>query len=186
MEQVLTKEMTIASIFSTFPDKSQKLSQEITNFGLHCVGCSAATWETIEAGMLSHGKTPQDIENLITRLNTIIQEQSTPSTISLTPRAAEKYLKLLEEEGKAGWGLRLDDRLSGCNGYEFIVDYSEAPSEKDLVFESQGIAIHIKKSKLQNLLGSEIDWIEGLQGAGFKVSNPNVKSSCGCGSSHGY
>ena len=101
--QQITKEMTIAEIFSTFPDKSQKLAQEITSAGLHCVGCGAATWETLEAGMLGHGFAEEEIDTLIGKLNSVLLEKTDPSTIQLTAAAAKKYHAILKEEGKEGW-----------------------------------------------------------------------------------
>lgn len=179
-------QMTIEEILSLFPYKAQRLSQEITNAGLHCVGCHAATWETLEAGMMGHGMNQVAIDRLVGRLNALLDEEVDPTTITMTPRAAKKYLEILEEEGKQGWGLRLAERMAGCSGFEYSLDYSEKALDDDVVFESSGIQIHVNKALLKRLLGSEVDFIEGLYGSGFKVSNPNVKSACGCGSSHGY
>lgn len=179
-------QMTIEEILSLFPHKAQRLSQEITNAGLHCVGCHAATWETLEAGMLGHGMGKDAIDRLTGRLNALLEEEIDETTISITPRAAKKYLEILEEEGKQGWGLRFTERMAGCNGFEYHLDYSEKALHDDEIFESLGIQIHINTGMLKRLLGSEIDYVDGLQGSGFKVSNPNVKSSCGCSKSHGY
>jgi iron-sulfur cluster assembly accessory protein len=186
MKQTIHKEMTIEDILSMFPSKAQKLSQEITNAGLHCVGCQAATWETLEAGMLGHGMTEAHIERLVKRLNALLEEQSDPNTITMTQRAVEKYKSILAEEGKEGWSIRLSEEMAGCSGFEYILDYSEKADEDDQVFVSNGMQIHVKKRKVPRLLGSEIDYIDALQNSGFKISNPNVRSSCGCGSSHGY
>jgi iron-sulfur cluster assembly protein len=180
------RHMTIEEILSLFPFKAQRLSQEITNAGLHCVGCHAATWETLEAGMLGHGMTNEAIDRLVDRLNALLEEEVDPTTITITKRAAKKYLEILEEEGKQGWGLRFAERMAGCNGFEYALDYSEKALADDAVFESLGIQIHVNKGMLKRLLGSEIDFVDGLQGSGFKISNPNVSSSCGCGTSHGY
>jgi iron-sulfur cluster assembly protein len=180
------RHMTIEEILSLFPYKAQRLSQEITNAGLHCVGCHAATWETLEAGMLGHGMTDEDIERLVDRLNALLDEPVDHSTITITPRAAKKYLEILEEENKMGWGLRFAERMAGCNGFEYALDYSEKALPDDVVIVSLGIEIHINRAMLKRLLGSIIDFVEGLQGSGFKITNPNVKSSCGCGTSHGY
>ena len=68
------REMTIEEIFKKFPHKGQKLAQEMTNSGLHCVGCSASTWETVEAGMYGHGMDDEQIEDLLKRLNAILDE----------------------------------------------------------------------------------------------------------------
>ena len=61
MEQTITRDMTIEEVFKRFPSKAQKLAQDMTNLGLHCVGCSASTWETIEAGLLGHGMGEEDL-----------------------------------------------------------------------------------------------------------------------------
>lgn len=184
--QKISREMTIESILSLFPNKAQRLAHEITNAGLHCVGCHAATWETLEAGMLGHGLKDEDIERLLGRLNALLEEEADADTISMTPRAAKKYKEILEEDGKQGWGVRFEERMAGCSGFEYALDYSEKALEDDEIFLSQDIEIHVKKSTVSRLLGSEIDYIDGLNGSGFKISNPNVKSACGCGSSHNY
>lgn len=186
-KQKIHRHMTIDQILSMFPYKAQKLSQEITNAGLHCVGCHAATWETLEAGMMGHGMGEEAIARLEHRLNLLLDEpDSDKDTITLTKRAAKKFLEILEEEGKLGWGLRFGDRMAGCSGFEYLLDYSEKASDDDEIFESHGIQIHIEKSAAKRLMGSEIDFVDGLQGSGFKISNPHVRSSCGCGSSHNY
>ena len=182
----IDRQMTIEEILSLFPYKAQRLSQEITNAGLHCVGCQAATWETLEAGMYSHGMNDEAINRLVDRLNALLAEQVDLSTITITSRAAKKYLDILNEDGKQGWGLRFAERMAGCNGFEYSLDYSEKALPDDTVIVSQGIEIHVTTPMLKRLLGSEIDYVDGLQGSGFKISNPNVKSSCGCGTSHGY
>jgi iron-sulfur cluster assembly accessory protein len=189
MTKTIHKGMTIEEILSSFPMRAQKLSQEITNAGLHCVGCSAATWETLEAGMMGHGKEEEEIDYLVGRLNELLKEQEAeydPETITLTKRAAEKFKQVLKEDGKEGFALRFGDRLAGCSGFEYILDYSDKASDEDMVFSSNGIEIHVDKASVGRLVGSVIDYVDGLQGAGFKISNPNAKSSCGCGTSHGY
>src|ERR1700722_5596778 len=139
MKDSITREMTIEDIFTKFPHKSQKLAQEMTNAGLHCVGCGAATWETLETGMLGHGFEEKQIDGLIARLNGILAEEIDLSTISLTPRAAKVFARILEEEGKKGWALRFGIRAGGCSGYEYILDYSKEAKENDTVFRSENI-----------------------------------------------
>lgn len=182
----ITPDMTIEEILSMFPNKAQRLAHEITSAGLHCVGCHAATWETLEAGMLGHGMSNEAIDRLVARLNALLEEKVDETTITITKRAAQKYLEILEEEGKQGWGLRFSEKMAGCSGFEYVLDYSEKARPDDTIFESLGLQIHINNAMVKRLLGSEIDYIDGLQGSGFKVSNPNVRSSCGCGTSHGY
>lgn len=185
-QQKIHRELTIEQILGMFPGKSQKLAQEITNAGLHCVGCGAATYETLEQGMMGHGKSEDQINDLVKKLNKLLDEPVDRSTITVTPSAAKKFLEICKEENKAGWALRFDEVLAGCSGYEYVLDFSEKPSSNDIVFHSNGVDIHIDSKKQGRLLGCEIDWVENLHSPGFKISNPNAKSSCGCGSSHNY
>lgn len=185
MTQQITRTMTIEEIFQRFSSKSQKLAQEMSRIGLQCVGCGAATWETLEAGMYSHGFSDGDIDNLIEKLNRILEEPLPKKTIVLTEKAALYIQKILKEEGKEGWSLRFGDRPGGCSGYEYILDFSRSPTENDEVFHSYGIDIHVNKARVPFLIGCEIDYVEGLQ-SGFQISNPNAKGSCGCGNSQTY
>lgn len=185
-KEYITPQMTIGEIFSNYPHKSQRLAQALTNAGLHCTSCSAATYETLEAGMMGHGMNNEAITKLVDQLNAILEEEIDLDTITITSRAAEKFRQFAEEEGKGGCALRFGDTAGGCGGFQYILDFSDKAEEDDAIFESEGVEIHIKKGMLGRLLGCMIDYVDGLQGAGFKISNPNVKSSCGCGSSQGY
>lgn len=185
-QDTIFKEMTIEDIFAKFPQKAQKLAQELTNTGLNCVGCQAATWETLEAGMLGHGYAEEEIEKLVERLNAILKEKVDLTQILVTKRAADKFLQILKEEGKEGYALRFGDKAAGCSGFEYTLDFSKEPTEEDAVFHSNGIDVHVNKGAVSRLMGSEIDYVDGLNNAGFKITNPNVKSSCGCGKSQSY
>ena len=186
MEETITLDMTIANIFEKFPSKSQRLAQAMTNAGLHCTSCSAATWETLEAGMLGHGMSKDHMERLVHELNSILREEVDLSTITLTARAAEKFAQFAKDEGMEGSGLRFGDTAGGCGGFQYLLDFAEKAEEDDETFEAHGMKVFVKKAALNRLLGCTIDYVDGLQGAGFKISNPNVKSSCGCGSSQDY
>lgn len=186
MTQTISKEMTIESILSMFPQRSQKLAQALTRAGLHCVGCGAAQWETLEGGMAGHGKTHDQVDALVLELNKILAEPLELNTISLTERAAVKFRSICEAEGKPNLGLRLGEEEGGCSGWQYVLDFSEAAEAHDEIFNSHGIEIHVDKCQLTHLLGVEIDFIDSLHGGGFKISNPNVRQSCGCGNSQGY
>lgn len=187
--QSITPLDTIEDIFNRFPQKAQKLAYELTRWGLQCVGCSAATWETLESGVMKHGKTQADLYKLVERLNQILQETSSIETISMTLAAATKFKQIREAEGAPTAGLLFGERAAGCSGFEYTLEFTDdadddAKSDK-ISFESHGITIHVHKNSLSRLLGCEIDYVDGLH-SGFKITNPNVQSSCGCGSSHGY
>lgn len=181
------KLMTISDILGYFPNKAGRLSQEITHAGLHCVGCHAATWETLEGGMLGHGKSPEQIDQLVDRLNALLEEETDLTTISLTEEAAKKFLEFAALEGQPDAALRFGVEMKGCSGFGYILDFSSAAKPDDVVFESQGIQIHVNNKEVNKLIGCKIDYLTGLHDSGFKViDNPNAKSSCSCGSSVGY
>lgn len=179
--------MTIDEILSSHPEKSQKLAATLSASGLQCVGCGAATYETLEAGVLGHGMSLDDLDRILGALNAVLSESGgDPLTISMTEKAAERFKKILKEEGKEGYSLRFGDQPGGCGGYEYVLDFSKEKQEDDEIFESCGIEIHVNKKILHRLLGCQIDYSDGLKTSGFKISNPNVKGSCSCGKSQSY
>lgn len=187
-QELIHRQMTIQEILTLFPQKSQRLAQEITNAGLHCVGCHAATWETLEAGMRGHGYEDAAIERLLNKLNAVLKTDlnADKTTVTLTPKAAEKFLEFAQSEGKQGTALFFSDKLEGCSGFTYILDFSDKAGPNDAVFTSHGIEIHVPKDRLTRLIGSVIDFVQTLSSTGFYVENPNTASSCGCGSSHNY
>jgi iron-sulfur cluster assembly protein len=184
---MITRQMSVAEIFARFPHKAQRLSSILSGAGLECGGCHGPTSESLEAIALGSGFEESEIEELERQLNGSLEEPEPPrDAITLTSRAAAKYRAILDEEKKVGWGIRFEEQAGGCNGFEYLLDYSQKAREGDVVFVSEGVEIHVPKNIVNRLVGSEIDFVDGLRGSGFKVSNPNVKSCCGCGSSHGY
>jgi iron-sulfur cluster assembly protein len=103
--------------------------------------------------------------------------------ITLSPKAVEKIGELLggQSDGE-GQALRVAVRGGGCSGFQYALAFDRA-KEDDHVFEVDGVAVIVDKTSMQFVFGSEVDYIEGLQGAGFQVNNPNVVAACGCGSS---
>ncbi len=118
------------------------------------------------------------------------QETSAPATqeeaqelVKLTARAAEKVKAIrAEEKIEDGLGLRLKVMGGGCSGFSYDLFFDQ-PQEVDQTFESQGVKLLCDQMSLMYLVGTEIDYVESVQGSGFKFTNPNVKSTCGCGSS---
>ena len=103
--------------------------------------------------------------------------------IYLTDKAAEKVKEIAKAEGLEGQGLRVQVKGGGCSGFQYDLYFDEKPTDMDQVFDSHGIAIVVDPLSLQYLEGTRVDYVEGLHGAGFKFENPNVKGTCGCGSS---
>lgn len=104
--------------------------------------------------------------------------------ITLTDRGAEKVQEFLASQAAAGEtaGLRVGVRGGGCSGFQYALAFDEQHDD-DTVFEDKGIRLLVDRSSLPYVHGSVIDFVDGLQGAGFKVDNPNVVAACGCGSS---
>ena len=106
--------------------------------------------------------------------------------VTMTETAAKKVSELRLEEGKPEWGLRIRVVGGGCSGMSYELGWEDQQASDDDITESQGIKVYIDKNSAPYLSGIEIDYVEGLHGAGFKFNNPNVKSSCGCGQSHRF
>jgi iron-sulfur cluster assembly accessory protein len=106
-----------------------------------------------------------------------------PEPIELTDKAAEKINELLADtpEGTEQ-ALRVAVRGGGCSGFQYALAF-DAPKEDDHRFEHKGVSVVVDKTSMQFVFGSQVDWVDGLQGAGFSVNNPNVVAACGCGSS---
>jgi iron-sulfur cluster assembly accessory protein len=103
--------------------------------------------------------------------------------VGLSDKAAEKVREIRGEENiEEGYALRLKVQGGGCSGFSYDL-YFDQPQETDRPFEVKGVKLICDEMSLMYLLGTEVDYVEGLHGAGFKFNNPNVKSTCGCGSS---
>jgi iron-sulfur cluster assembly protein len=104
--------------------------------------------------------------------------------IEITDKGAEKVHEFLssQQADAAAAGLRVGVRGGGCSGFQYQLAFDEQ-RESDVVFESHGLKLLVDGESLQFVSGSTIDYEESLQGAGFKVNNPNVVAACGCGSS---
>ncbi len=178
MKEPIHRQMTIEEIFRRFPNKSQQLTAELAQAGLHCAGCSASAWETLEAGMAGHGMNDSEITALLERLNHVLDDSEDNSTIRLTEKAAQKFRELLAEENKSGWSLRFGVNPSSCCGGENFLDYSQKARADDTVFEYHGIQIHVNQKSAPQLLGTIIDYVEGKHGAGFKISAPPCGGCC--------
>ena len=103
--------------------------------------------------------------------------------ISLTTKAAEKVREIRESEDLGEQGLRVRVIGGGCSGFSYDLFFEDETTEFDQIYESDGIKLFVDMMSYQYLEGTEIDYVDGLYGAGFKFMNPHAKSTCGCGSS---
>ena len=105
------------------------------------------------------------------------------SAVTLSDKAVGKIKELLGgAEDAEGQALRIAVRGGGCSGFQYALALDRRKDD-DHVFEHAGVSVVVDKVSMQFVLGSEVDYIDGLQGAGFTVNNPNVVAACGCGSS---
>ena len=104
--------------------------------------------------------------------------------LTISDKGAEKVHEFLasQEADVSLAGLRVGVRGGGCSGFQYQLAFDEQ-REQDAVFESHGLKLLVDGESLPFVSGSTIDYEENLQGAGFKVNNPNVIAACGCGSS---
>ena len=100
-----------------------------------------------------------------------------------TDAAAEKVKRLIQEEKNPDLKLRIYVTGGGCSGFQYGFSFDETINEGDIVIDNTGVSLVIDPMSYQYLIGAEVDYTEGLEGAQFVVRNPNATTTCGCGSS---
>ena len=102
--------------------------------------------------------------------------------VTITDIAANKIKELLNGQPREETGLRLAVRGGGCSGFQYALAFDQE-REGDQIYENNDVRVLIDSQSLPFVDGSEVDFVDGLQGAGFAVNNPNVVAACGCGQS---
>jgi iron-sulfur cluster assembly accessory protein len=103
--------------------------------------------------------------------------------VSLTAKAIEMVKDAMEREGLHEYGIRVGVMGGGCAGFQYSMDFEKEPREGDVAFVQEGVKVYVDPMSSMYLQGVTIDYVVGLQGAGFKFNNPNARTTCGCGSS---
>ena len=111
------------------------------------------------------------------------QKYEIPKAISLTDRAAERIKHIMSRAETPKIGVRLCVKNGGCAGMEYTMDYADAREPLDEVVEDKGVLILIEPKAVLFLLGTEMDYEEGVMSSGFIFNNPNQTDACGCGES---
>ena len=106
--------------------------------------------------------------------------------ILLTAKAIEMVKDAIAREGLEGHGVRVGVLGGGCAGFQYSMDFEKEARPDDLTIEQEGVKVYVDPMSSMYLQGVTIDYVVGLQGAGFKFSNPNARTTCGCGSSFTY
>ena len=106
-----------------------------------------------------------------------------PAPLEFSDSAANKVRELIDEEGNEALKLRVFVTGGGCSGFQYGFTFDEEVNEDDATMEKNGVTLLIDAMSYQYLVGAEIDYQEGIEGAQFVIKNPNASSTCGCGSS---
>jgi len=114
-----------------------------------------------------------------------MQQQTREIIVTLTDKAANKVKSLLEKENKPDYGLRVGVTSGGCSSYMYDISLEKSPKENDVVIEEKGVKLFMNPESIAFMKGSTVDYVDSLTNAGFKINNPNVKTTCGCGHSVG-
>ncbi len=106
--------------------------------------------------------------------------------VTLTAKAVEMVKEAMAREALQGFGIRIGVMGGGCAGFQYSMDFEKEARDGDLSFEQDGVRLYVDPMSSMYLQGVTIDYVVGLQGAGFKFNNPNARTTCGCGSSFSY
>jgi iron-sulfur cluster assembly accessory protein len=103
--------------------------------------------------------------------------------VTLTPNAVAKVKEIMAQQNPVPAGLRVGVQGGGCSGFSYAMSFENSAGMMDKTFEMNGLKVYVDATSVMYLNGCVVDYVETLEGAGFKFENPNVKSTCGCGSS---
>jgi iron-sulfur cluster assembly protein len=103
--------------------------------------------------------------------------------VQLTETAIVKVKEILDTQEPKPNGLRISVVGGGCSGFSYSMAFENAPGMLDKTYKFDGLSVFVDQASMLYLDGAEVDYVETLEGSGFKFNNPNVKSTCGCGSS---
>ncbi len=103
--------------------------------------------------------------------------------ITLTSNAIAKVKEIMAQQSPVPAGLRVGVVGGGCSGFSYSMSFENGSGMMDKVFDMDGLKVYVDATSVMYLNGCIVDYVETLEGAGFKFENPNVKSTCGCGSS---
>lgn len=182
--QFVSADMFINDVVMRYPSAAEVM----LSYGLHCVGCHVSQFETIRQGAAGHGQMDEEeVQMLVEEINESIARKEVAvsgETLTVTKKAVEKIAEFAsQEENTQDMFLRVKVVAGGCSGFKYDLDFDHETSEEDTVIATDALDIRIDSDSAQFLQGSILDYIDGLDGSGFKVENPNASEGCGCGKS---
>ncbi len=191
--QKITKDMVISEILVQNSEKAPILAEIMMDFGIHCIGCGAAAFETLEQGVLGHGYSQEELDQLVQALNKEVASEEnkkenkkteiTEFKLNLTENAIHKAKEAIKKAGKENSVLRVSVIGGGCSGFMYDLEITSNHNPSDLHFKQGDLDVSVDKNSLDFLNGTEIDFVDTLNESGFKFKNPNANKSCGCGKS---
>ena len=110
-------------------------------------------------------------------------ETAPQTAVTLTPTAVYKVKEIMTQQNPVPSGLRIGVVGGGCSGFSYSMSFENAPGVMDKVYSFNDLKVYVDATSAMYLNGCVVDYVETLEAAGFKFENPNVKSTCGCGSS---
>src|SRR3984885_7439780 len=116
-------------------------------------------------------------------VTTNVPEVKKTAPVTLTASAVNKVREIMGQQNPVPAGLRIGVVGGGCSGFSYSMQFENAAGMMDKTFEMNGLKVFVDATSVNYLDGCVVDYVESLDGAGFKFENPNVKSTCGCGSS---
>jgi iron-sulfur cluster assembly accessory protein len=122
-------------------------------------------------------------EEIVVTTMTNVSIGRKPQPVTLSENAARKVADLLAQEGNEELALRVAVRAGGCSGYSYEMFFDSEITPEDIVGQQNGVKVVVDKESAELVKGSTLDYTDGLQDAGFHMSNPNASRTCGCGSS---
>jgi len=115
--------------------------------------------------------------------NLVGDEPASGSPVTFTPKAIEMVKDAMARENLQGYGIRVGVVGGGCSGFQYSMDFENETKDGDQVVDTGDVRIYLDPMSSMYLQGVTVDYVVGLQGAGFKFINPNAKNTCGCGQS---
>jgi iron-sulfur cluster assembly accessory protein len=162
-------DMIIGDVVMAFPQAVSIMLR----YGLHCVGCHASEFDTLEDGARGHGMSDEEIVGMISEINIAINKRI--EDIEMTDLAVAKVKELRSQEaGKEDWPLRIVVNVQ--NGvFVYDMDFAQQKQE-DVILVCQDLKVAVDQNSFPLLKGSTIDYIETLSASGFRIKNPNTTS----------
>jgi iron-sulfur cluster assembly accessory protein len=122
-------------------------------------------------------------EEMATTTNPNVETATKSAPLTMTPTAIAKVKEIMAQQDPVPAGLRLGVVGGGCSGFQYSMQFETGAGMMDKTYEFEGLKVYVDATSSMYLQGCVVDYVETLEAAGFKFENPNVKSTCGCGSS---